>query len=918
MKTSVLISFFSFLFLTGALAQENAMEAYFETENVPVEQGQTFTNTLIVKNVGKTAIRIEEISPLENYPGLILSPKGNFSLAANETRRLPVKFLASLELLKRKDSISGFTLKFTGGQKSASQTARFNIRKQEEKRVAIYAGSPSRYIDPNLAKSQITVFLENQAYSRRNLRVKIKSIPAGLEISPGELSVQLDAKERKMIQVDISFARKRALYPDYRLEIKAEDLALNEEVGNTTIQLIALSSNRQIAGNGGLVTSHNSLELAYNQMNGNMNILQFKGNADFYAAGINGRFNSSLDHYINENAISLYDTWIEFEKDRSLLRLGNLYGEDYDYSVSGRGAKAQLQIDERRVVEVLALDNHYNLYTDHFPETGGSKMIAAKLNMRSAALKETKISYLFDHNSLLATNTNVIHFSSPLVFDHNHQLRFEGGLSSENGLKNHDDALGGNLALRYQTKLNRFDVYSANSLSTRNYAGQTRGSILFNQLVGFEISNRKRLFLQLESIEVHPGYLSPQKTENDPVYPQYPAILHYRQQSIQPGFQYGFRNSRITISPQVSKQSQLENGIDNTFLSYRLRSDLGTTLGSHGLNFVVEYSYSRPGIENAWLEGLKSNISYRYKGLYINTTFQYNPMDITDFRQLGKEKAFRNYSLNTSYSFASPDNKLRGTVTGGLNYIELYRSVNQNLNGNLEYKFANTWAATGFVNYSRYQTKKFYNHEGANGQFRLGIKKYFVRGTTRGNYKVTVQVYDDSNDNEVWDKGEEALRGEQVQLNGVLAITDRNGKAVFQNVPKGTYELKLGINGLRSKMNRNMVVEKHKNLQIGWKKFIRVSGSLKEIKQAYDHQETVVTGIVVYAKDKEGNVMSTVVDQNNRFEFFLTKGEYEIFIENTKQDFTHPFQKIDVEENGTEELLFEYRKKDKEVKIKRF
>ncbi|MDX1326606.1 MAG: hypothetical protein R3299_02800, partial [Arenibacter sp.] len=72
-------------------------------------------------------------------------------------------------------------------------------------------------------------------------------------------------------------------------------------------------------------------------------------------------------------------------------------------------------------------------------------------------------------------------------------------------------------------------------------------------------------------------------------------------------------------------------------------------------------------------------------------------------------------------------------------------------------------------------------------------------------------------------------------------------------------------------------------------------------------------------KDENGHISSTVVNQNNTFEFFLNDGTYEIYIENNAYEYINPSQKITLEGAdypGT--LIFEYKKKDTEIKVKRF
>src|SRR5690606_13405900 len=137
--------------------------------------------------------------------------------------------------------------------------------------------------------------------------------------------------------------------------------------------------NRQVMRAPGPEMGKNFVEIAYNEQSSGFNYLQLRGNTEFEVGkNIQGRFNLGTDYYFTENQYNLYDTWLEFEKNHNLLRLGNIYANDYDYSVSGRGGLLNTKIGENKAIEVFALDNNYNLYGTYFPENEGSKIAGAK------------------------------------------------------------------------------------------------------------------------------------------------------------------------------------------------------------------------------------------------------------------------------------------------------------------------------------------------------------------------------------------------------------------------------------------------------------------------------------------------------------------------------------------------------------
>ena len=125
--------------------------------------------------------------------------------------------------------------------------------------------------------------------------------------------------------------------------------------------------------------------------------------------------------------------------------------------------------------------------------------------------------------------------------------------------------------------------------------------------------------------------------------------------------------------------------------------------------------------------------------------------------------------------------------------------------------------------------------------------------------------------------------------------------------------------GARLMMDPVIMVNNNINRKVGLVKNIRVNGKLAEIKQAYDDLETDVTGIVVYAKSEDGKIYTAVVNQKNEFEFFLKDGTYELYIENDKYSYTQPSQTIQVTKEGYPgTVVFEYKKKDTTIKVKKF
>lgn len=896
------------------------IKIYFERDTVDILEGATFMNFLVVENPGQEEISIQDITPVEKYPGLLLSPGAEFALPAGSQKRLPVKFLANMDFMRMKAEEIVFTMSYKSNTTTENLSTSFYIRKEEERNILVYPFSRENYIHPASPESVILLFVENKGYSERNIRLDFQSLPAGLEIVSEQQTLFLESLEKRMIEIKVSNRRQNSLVADYRIMVKATDLDDGENVRTSYVPLTVLSHNRQVEQRSGLINGNNFGEINHHQNSSGLNYLQMRGNADFpVLPDLRGRVNLTVDSYHQQGLYNLYDTWLELEKNNSFLRIGNVHGDDYDYSVSGRGGKITAAIGDEQELEVIVLENNYNLFGTYYPQIKGSGMAGVKYGFGSSESVDGRVSYLFDYNPYLSTATHVSnHVSSYRVSDRSH-LQWEAGLSHEKGLLLGDRHLGASGGLNYDTRFGKWNFKSFNSYATRSYAGLGRGSFYFNQQISREFSHQRRLFFLYHNSQVQPEYLSFQ-SEDHPgtnIYPDY----FYGRQEAKAGYHFAMRDWNFLISPSIEKQKNTIHTSTYELLAYRFRLNMTKSFGSHGLNFTSEYSYSGENSSMKEFYGIKADMSYRYKVFSFNGSVQWNPYNVNDLNSYYySDQDFVNYNLNVYYNFQTARRTLTGFISAGTYYSELYQNLNQNLTGNLEYKISPSWSATGYLNYSQYQSIETDGYQGSHHQIRIGLKKYFRSPTAAGNHKVSLVLFADDNFNGKLDAGESVLANEVVRLDNYIAITDQKGRVTFQNVPEGVYELKVNEkSGSRLMIDPQIMIDRNIKMEVGMISNIRIAGRLSEVRQDYDVRETHGAGIRVYAKDKEGKIKTTVVDQNNEFEFYLTEGEYEIYIENEVYEFIDPVKRMTVKKEGDKPvLLFEYKKKDTTIKIKRF
>ncbi|MGG7550149.1 hypothetical protein ACQ7CX_05955 [Chryseobacterium arthrosphaerae] len=924
LRRTILFFVFVLLHMSLAFAQEKKdIQIHFENDSVAVEKGSTFTNFLVIENKSSEEIIIQNILPEEKYPGLLFYPKNDFTLGAGQSKTLPVKLIANLDFMKLRSNKIQFQVSYATPTLTGTESASFFVTKGENKNIAIYTDTYENFINPALPQSSILLIVENQGYSKRTVKIDLQSIPDGLEILPKQQTVTLEGLEKQTVEIRIAVRKQNTLYPEFNINATVTDLLDNKIVGSNTLYLVILSHNRQIARGNEAASGSNFAEFSYNENSSGFNYLQLRGNTAFRMTdNLKSRFNIGADYYHEDGCYNLYDTWLELERKNTVLRVGNVNSSDYDYPVFGRGGKVSTKFGKNNQVEILALENNYNLYGTYFQQTEGSTMVGAKYGFGNAQSFHGKVSYIFDHDPRFHVDTQVANAVTSFLINDKHTVRTEIGLSHEKGLLNNDENAGASMGAHYEGKIGKWDIQSVNSFATKSYAGIKRGSFFSNQRIGRQFSAAQRAFIQYQNSQIEPEFLS---FQSEPAQSGNTSNLRYYFNSTEAlglGYQFSLKKWNFLLSPKVEKQKTANFYTSQELFSYRLEANISTTLGAHGLNLTAEYSYSKENNKPDWFNSLKTTLSYRYKSFSLNGTAQWNATSVFDLNSYYYDvnRNFANYNVYASYNFQMFNHNLTGSFSAGAFYSELYKNLNSNITGNLEYKISPSWSTTGYFNLSGYKSTAEYATSGSYYQFRVGIKKYFTTATAFGNHKVAFQFFEDKNFNGLLESGEPVLANEIVKLDNYVAMTDKNGKVVFQNVPDGTYTLKVNESaGARLMMDPVIMVHNSINRKVGLVKNIRVSGRLTEIKQAYDTVETDVTGIVVYAKSEDGTISTAVVNQKNEFEFFLKDGKYNLYIENDKYSYTQPTQTIQVTKEGySKTVIFEYKKKDTTIKVKKF
>ncbi len=915
------------VFLSGIFghlaAQQQApvLKVSWSADSVQVKRGTTFSNVLILQNPSAETVDVQEITPAAAYAGLLLMPKAPLALPPGTSLRLPLKMLANNEFLKQnKDRIS-FALRYASASGQHQATASFALQKEEFNDIALIPLQREIFADPAQPRTVISFIVENRGYTARSLDLILKTEPDGLPLNRPRQAVTLGPLEQKTVEVVVTAPRHLQRFPEYRISVTAQDPRTDQQAGYLEINYVLLTASRQLtpAFNSGVL--ENFAELTYAGYSGGYDMLNLRANKQLSLGGNwNARLNLNSDYYLTSSLYSVYDSWLETSRGRTSLRLGNVQGSDYDYSLTGRGLRAATGLGADAEIEALALENDYSLFGTYFSGGQTSRLAGAKFSYGRSRPSRGKLSYVYEDNLRLQTESHLTHWSGAVALPEGHQLQLSAGLSSEKGRIQRDQQYGAAASANYEGKAGAWTFSSLNTLATSGYAGLTRGSLMLNERLTRALSRGRTVSLSYEQNRVAPHYLSfqqqPPQASEPFAYPSY----FYSTRAASLSYQFPWHAWSFLLAPRVENQRSENNNTVRELFAYRLQTSASAAFGTHSLNLNADYAVAKLVGPAGWFTSLSATASYRFRNLALTGTVQYNPMYVTELPADNTPLLdFTNYNLYASYFFRKTGNPFSANISAGFNYSQLYRNVNSTLNAQLEYKTKSNWAATALLNYGDFRTLNSAGYHGNNYQFRVGLKKYFNTATEQGNHKIALQVFEDRNSNGQLDDGEQPAAQQLVRLDKYIARTDAHGRVSFLNVPTGSYTLK--ITDANGAPQTEFVLEVTSNIRrkLGIIQKVRVTGRMEEIKQSYDTVETSAVGTNVYARDTAGTTYTTVVDQQDRFEFLLPPGTYEVYIQSDQYNYEESQQSV-VVRTGTAhpELLFRYRKKDTEVKVRKF
>lgn len=643
------------------------------------------------------------------------------------------------------------------------------------------------------------------------------------------------------------------------------------------------------------------------------------------------RYAATANRWGGDARWNVNNTYLEYEKDRHTITLGNIQ-ESLEAPFYGRGGTYAYQDtagDQRVSVGLVQripdLLGHYGEYNPGF--TAFARLQLAEERSEG---KRYEGQLLFDNNridslsSILWTNR----FDIIRPIDAN-ALRLEGFLGA--GVQQYHGGYGSEATtpsfaagLKMNKRTLGWDISSDNYYSTGYFPGNRRGTVQLTQRINRRL-RQLGLGLGYSYTDYNPQYINPYfhtfKSGMSKWDAQFSLPLSsFGQLSVVPSYSlehadYMLQNDLINLS---SHSALVLASI--SLRSKNLKHNLFLTVEGGEMTFTEPSSRSFV---------VRTDFSYNYERLGVFGNYQNGPFQIYDMMSalvVGQDFGKR-YLLGARYQGDLLQRKItwNTSVSGQVNQ-GWGRSFNGNIQG--QYRLNKSTQLQTVFQYIYNVGVTNYRYDYTNLQ--IGVRQQFKQqnlnhtGEKTGN--LTVFCYYDNNGNDIFDAGDEKAINYEFMVRNILFVTDKNGTSTFKKMPFGSYMLFFPLKNQYQGSSRVVDITRGATrLEVALHKVGTVYGQLL---LDYDPALNLSTSTrldiySVVARSTQGKVFTVTSDSRGNFEFHLPEGEYTIYLDTAhfpEHVYTDQSASIVKVEVGGELRLesFLLQVKSKKVDVKRF
>ena len=619
----------------------------------------------------------------------------------------------------------------------------------------------------------------------------------------------------------------------------------------------------------------------------------------------------------------LMNTYADLHTPRWDVRAGNIYGQQLEMPLIGRGVEVTHQVDGSARLEAGYVNGSFNLlgnYAGAYYQPYNAAFAAFRDTLGGHTLLRTQAIQLFDpyngENSSLAGGT--LQFPTGKT-----QGFLVGGYGSYSTTAGYApvtrDQWGGAGVLQYNGVSGHWQWMSNNYVSTRGYAGLQNGAVNLEEKISYNAHGGGAWWLRYDQYESHPTYLSPRFLNLTNVY-----TLRTAEAGMGWKNQHGFSG---TLRPyyyyEYTQYGSLLFGAQGQSLDAgRLNLDLNESgLPHQSISFNADAGWSHASIPVydhffAW----KITTTYQYKQFYLNTYLQHNPYytsDLTLFPLTGHRYGL--YTIGPGYAGTLFHRKLSLNVSDFLSYENSYKVWYNNLNAHAVYTLPKNWSLD--VNYNKLKYGITSNLDIVD----VGVVKKFGHRTGGGGGQGSLELFlfEDRNGNGQYDNGEPPARNILVRINDEVFTSDAEGRISYRDIPNGVYSVSILRGGGFFATPDPIVVRGKTVFRIPLHQMSVLKGAvlLERREHSYETDETVV-GIRIDVKDPQGRTIEALTDEQGRFTVYLAEGHYTVELNASslpdKYECPSTVQEITLDKTNLAQVTFHVMVQQRNIQVKKF
>jgi len=937
----IILLFCCELMMSNASAQ---VKYAFIKDTIEIKGGETFSNLLRVTNPYQQKVVLIQQGK-EIYRGMIALPD-SLVLQPGETKGFPLKYIADRQMIKSNIQIFSVSLASVKAAVAVQKSAAFITQLTNVGGITIGTEDNEVYLSQITNQAQVLVRVANNGFVPVSFRLVLSGIPDGLEFTGQTMSLILQPGSQQLLPFLARNKTGTSRATDYTVTIRALD-GSNNELANKIVRVVSVTSARKMGFNNEMagVTLPNSVALRYVSNSTNSSFYQLQGNGRIKTGELSSleyRLNADQYYQNNVKGINLYNTYLDFQSKSWGLKVGNIY-ENVDFSLGGRGVKANVNLKNAGVLSFYGVENNYQLFNQFVQNAPAAKIYAVDYSLPNSGGGERRLTALYGRDPYTGIHVSQFSMKTGFKFKGGQVFGFEGGYSIEdqvNGSASPKQGFSG--GVNYTASTDRYEFYSTGYYSSSYFTGLRRGLLQADARLLRKLDENNSLVAHVNILSSNPKYQS-QLNNLFSLGINKNAIYIYEL-----GYITKSGNIQLNFTPYYIEQHLLSSGLSSLLpdnkdwkaSAVRFSTSMGYSGRIHSVSFAADYGYTflnTSAKPPAPYHSLKLNASYNLPIFGISSYMQLNPFYLSDALSSVGNTNYTLYAVGPNFHFTTLKNNLDVRFGGMYNYYGFTKSSNYTANGNLRYQIRGHWSITGDLQYAvtkqfpilpivntNATTNNIYTNEPLyynNRQFRVGIEKQFGGRRKDGVKKLQLSYYEDHNSNGKRDAGEAAVAGVLVKINGEVALTNSLGIAEFENMKKEAYKVSItNTKGWSLPEPTEVFLDKNKKLEIALVKTQALNGSIKIMKDKYASSKPEIAGIRINAMDENGQVYQTLTDDKGLFCFYLPRNKYKVYIETKGMPFSIENDTENVVLHGAPvgQLTFLYRDEHRKIGVKRF